>query len=354
MTLRGSEEAGLPPPTGQPAVSVVIPAYSSGGEQVVGRAVASVLAQTFGDLELVVVDDGSSPPTVMALSGVVDARLRILRHSPNRGAAAARNRGVAESSAPLVAFLDSDDVWNAEMLANQVAALTADSEALACTTGFALRYPNGCMETRIPADRVPLIDRAVRGCDLSPGSTLMVRRLVWDSIGGMDEGLNRLEDWDLLLRLAHLGRVVVVAKPLAEVTVNRPGPHPVTVETAVARILDRHRIQLTSARHRRRIGAAGRYEVGLARLRHGQRLRGLAGLVRAAVTDPAGRWPALRRAVGRCIGATVRTGPHDDSDSAGVAVMLAKNQVQDSDSRREAIDGLPKPVRKRTHMPRWR
>src|SRR4051794_22023692 len=86
-----------------------MPAYRSNAT--VRESVESVLAQTMGDLELIVVDDGSPEPIAGALEGIDDPRLRLLRHDRNRNAPTARNTGLRAARAPLVAYLDSDDRW---------------------------------------------------------------------------------------------------------------------------------------------------------------------------------------------------------------------------------------------------
>ena len=88
-------------------MSVVIPAYNRAAT--IGLAVGSVLRQTVGDLEVIVVDDASSDNTVAALEAIGDARLHIIRHATNAGGAAARNTGIRAATGDWVAFQDSDD-----------------------------------------------------------------------------------------------------------------------------------------------------------------------------------------------------------------------------------------------------
>jgi glycosyltransferase involved in cell wall biosynthesis len=109
--------------SGAPRVSVVMPAYNAG--RYIREAVASVLGQTEGDLELVVVDDGSTDDTaaIAATLGAADPRVRLVQQ-PNSGKPAiARNRGIRESRGEIVCFLDADDVWRPEKLAACLAVL---------------------------------------------------------------------------------------------------------------------------------------------------------------------------------------------------------------------------------------
>src|SRR2546430_1532250 len=122
----GSALRMIVPSTGTaPRCSVVIPTYNRAHS--VGDAIMSVLRQTMSDLECVVVDDGSTDSTPALLASINDPRLRVLlgRHA---GVAAARNLGVAHARAPLVAFLDSDDLWRSDKLAHEVSYLDRHPE----------------------------------------------------------------------------------------------------------------------------------------------------------------------------------------------------------------------------------
>jgi len=127
---------------GAPAVSVVVvPVFNE--ETTIERALASILAQTFTDFEIIVVDDGSTDLTVEAVSRKYGEQLRIIEHRKNRGAAAVRNTGIAAAQGRWVAFLDCDDTWRPDKLARQLEMLEkAGSLAKACATGYQL-YKNG-------------------------------------------------------------------------------------------------------------------------------------------------------------------------------------------------------------------
>src|SRR6202043_1602231 len=140
----------------------------------VGRAIASVLAQTVGDWELIVVDDASTDDLAGAVTAVGDVRIRLLRHERNRGAAAARNTGIEASRAPLVAFLDSDDERLPMKLERQIAALDLARPSLgALCTAFTLRrVRTGYAEDRYPSPVGTWAESMLDGCFVSPGSTL--------------------------------------------------------------------------------------------------------------------------------------------------------------------------------------
>ena len=132
--------AGAAPDTG-PLVSVIIPTYNRA--VLVERAIRSVLGQHWRDLELIVVDDGSTDGTAARLAGIDDVRMRVIPQD-NGGVACARNRGLAEARADWIAFLNSDDHWHPEKLSRQMAAMMrAPVRAGFCHTGLEIVLPDG-------------------------------------------------------------------------------------------------------------------------------------------------------------------------------------------------------------------
>ena len=107
--------------TGKPSVSVVMPVYNA--ERFVAAAIQSVLEQSFTGFELVIVDDGSRDNSVKICQGLADGRMRILHHQKNCGVSSARNTGIANARAGIVALIDSDDTWAPEKLDHHVAHL---------------------------------------------------------------------------------------------------------------------------------------------------------------------------------------------------------------------------------------
>ncbi|RMG91174.1 MAG: glycosyltransferase [Candidatus Dadabacteria bacterium] len=205
-----------------PNVSVVIPTHDRLG--LVDEAVASVLEQTFPDLELVVVDDGSTDGTAEHLAArFSDPRLRIVVQE-NRGASAARNRGAAETSGEWLAFLDSDDRWLPRKLERQLEALAAHPDHPAAYTEE-IWYRNGrwANPRKIHAKYSGWIfERCLPLCIISPSSILM-RREVFEALGGFDESLPACEDYDLWLRLAARHPVLLVPERLIVKRNGHPG-----------------------------------------------------------------------------------------------------------------------------------
>lgn len=186
-----------------PRVSVVMPTHNRGG--MLERAVASVLAQTHSDLELIVVDDGSTDNTAAVLSSVDDARLVCIRLEQRSGAAVARNTGIRRARGELVAFQDSDDHWLPTKLARQLDVMTAGGSAVGAVGG---RYLIGDQDAsdQISAPRLEqgfgyeaeLLDGR---CLITP--VWLIRRSVLDGLHLFDERMGCLEDWDLMLRLSQ-------------------------------------------------------------------------------------------------------------------------------------------------------
>ena len=168
---------------------------------VVGRALDSVRAQTFEDYEIIVVDDGSTDGSADFVQSLGISKIRVIRCPENRGAAAARNLSVAAASGHYIAFLDSDDSWEPNKLALQVAALeNAAPGFLACGTDFYLWHEGPRTLVRTGLTPAKFRKDILFGCSISPGSTLMVAREAFEKVGSFNELLRRLEDWDWLLR----------------------------------------------------------------------------------------------------------------------------------------------------------
>lgn len=296
-------------PTTAPALSVVVPVH--GRTELAIAAVRSVLCQSLKDLEVIVVDDGAPETAAMLMETVGEPRVRLVHHAMRRGAAAARNTGVSAAKAEVVAFLDSDDRWLQGMADAQISALSqAKPPVVGVTTAYLVERCDGHLDLRRPRRERDSIVSATRGCHLAPGATLAIRRSAWTELGGLDESLERLEDWDLVLRMAELGMALeFLDRPLARVRWSVPGPSPETVRTCCQIIVQKHATWLESrARHLgRRLRATVDYEIGLASLRHSDINDAMPLLWRAVMLDPMPRIWALCRATRRRL--TVSTGP---------------------------------------------
>ncbi|MEL6751702.1 MAG: glycosyltransferase family A protein [Pseudomonadota bacterium] len=221
-------------------VAVIIPAYNRSSS--IMRSIDSALAQTFTDIEIIVVDDASTDDTVAVVSAVPDQRVLLVLREENGGASAARNTGIAAATADYVAFLDSDDEWTSDKLAIQLPALKAsEPRCLVSCTGVMLHLlDRGIdMEFRLD-DSTDWIARMASGCDQRPGSTLLARRDVFTTVGDLDTSLARFEDWDWLLRYVRKGHDVhTLPQPLAHIHNVRGRVGPQTEKSADA-FLQKH------------------------------------------------------------------------------------------------------------------
>ncbi len=220
-----------------PTVSVIIPTYNR--KDFVQEAIDSVLAQTYEDYEIIVVDDGSTDGTVDVLQARYDNRIRLLWQE-NRGESAARNRGIGISSGCYVALLDSDDRWLPQKLERQIAVMDGDQ-----TVGMTFSQAWLTDEYAKPIGHAPLGNSLQEGevtfqslleenIVAAGGSTAMISRDVLYRIGGFDESIRYGEDWDLWLRISAKYKVSLVAEPLALIRQHRTTqsyfPSPQTIE----------------------------------------------------------------------------------------------------------------------------
>lgn len=199
-----------------PKVSVVIPTYNRADK--VRKSVESVLAQSFRDLEVIVVDDGSSDDTEQTLRHAFRDRIRYY-FQPNQGVSVARNRGIEEASGEWIAFLDSDDLWEREKIEWQFKALQRfGSQCSACYTDVEFfnhsetRTMFQLAQNSYKHEDAMGINNDVLRLLVKPGgagmvvclSSLLVRRDAIKKIGGFDPSLLYSQDSEFMFRLAIL------------------------------------------------------------------------------------------------------------------------------------------------------
>jgi len=209
-----------------PKVSVVIPTYNRAEK--VQRAIDSVFAQTFSDLEVIVVDDGSSDNTGRVLAGAYGDRIRY-HYQPNQGASVARNKGAAEARGEWIAFLDSDDLWEQDKLEWQLKTLEQfRSQCGACYTDvrmfnheetrtfFELAADNYLHQelTGVNKDVLRLLVRPGGAGMVVCLSSLIVRVDAFKESGGFDPSLLYSQDSDWMFRLALRTGFAYVNRPL--------------------------------------------------------------------------------------------------------------------------------------------
>jgi glycosyltransferase involved in cell wall biosynthesis len=183
----------------------------------IGASIDSALAQSAGDFELLVVDDGSSDATRDVVRRVRDPRVHLLEQ-PHRGVSAALNAGIATARGTYYARLDSDDVWEPDFLAATLAAIEAPPATDVVYTRARVVGADG---RRLEVDRgVPLLyaDRPLPSMLVRDhaSAAALVRLELLRRIGGFDETLRWWEDWDCWIRLSRVARFRFLDRELAE------------------------------------------------------------------------------------------------------------------------------------------
>lgn len=198
-------------------ISVIIPSYNRA--HLLTDTVGSVRNQDFEDLEILIVDDGSSDDTanVVAALQKSEPRIRLVQHSRNRGEAAARNTGLRESKGRLIAFLDSDDSWLEGKLHRQHAALEAAGEAVAAVvTGNIIASQDGSRHYDDAwhfHEPITVRNLLVKGCAIGLGGNVLMRREAALAAGQFDEALRLYVDVDWLCRFLNSHKMIAINEP---------------------------------------------------------------------------------------------------------------------------------------------
>src|SRR5215469_6859032 len=197
-----------------PLISVVIVNYNYG--RFLGDCVDSVLAQTYPNVEVIVVDDGSTDDSLMVLESYQD-RIIIIRQN-NQGVSRARNTGIRTSKGAWIAFLDSDDLWMEEKLQQQAQWFQDSSVGMVCCgvelineSGLRLGYTQ-------PASGDDLLPRLVTFTSPSTGggSAVVARMEILRDLGGFDESLSTAADLDMWIRIGAQWKIGAVRAPLVK------------------------------------------------------------------------------------------------------------------------------------------
>lgn len=206
--------------TQKPLVSAIVATYNRA--HVVGEAIESILHQTYRNIEVIVVDDGSTDHTVRKLAQYGDS-IKVVTQT-NAGPGAARNKGIKESKGEIVAFLDSDDIWLPSFVERHVTLLESAGRSVPCSLSNSwLRFGTGECSTSfdVALFKVPHEENIW----LNVGEVLAtrfvmftqmvaIRRTALESVGGFDENLWSLEDYDLALKLSIEGPWGLIREPL--------------------------------------------------------------------------------------------------------------------------------------------
>jgi glycosyltransferase involved in cell wall biosynthesis len=257
-------------------VTVIVPTRNRSA--LLAMTMRSVLRQQNVELEVIVVDEGSTDDTAAMLSRVADSRVRVLRHEAPYGLSTARNRGAAAAGGDWLAFIDDDDLWAPDKLAQQLRA--------AASTGRDWVY-TGCVnishDAQIIGGRPPLaseqVMKAIPRFNAIPGggSNVVVRRRTWQRAGPFDARLHKCEDWEMWIRLAKYGAPACVSRPLVAYRV-----HDANMSLDVGGIVDATKLIETLHDTAADWGRVHRW-LAESYLRRGQRAAAVGQFLRAAV-----------------------------------------------------------------------
>ncbi len=198
-------------------ISVIVPAYNA--ERTILQTIESIQEQTFKDLEIIVINDGSSDRTLEILDTVKDQRLKVYSY-PNGGLPTARNRGISRATGDYISFIDADDLWTKDKLEKQLLALQRNPKA-----GVAYSWVIFMVEdsefpenvTFVPDNKASfsgnIYPDLLLGNFIGNGSNILARRKAIKSVGGFEPSLKSCEDWDYYLRLAAKWEFVLVPEP---------------------------------------------------------------------------------------------------------------------------------------------
>lgn len=238
-----------------PPVSVILPTYNRA--TTIRASIDSVLRQTWTEFELLVVDDGSTDSTLEIIQNIRDSRLKILTTPRNLGPSGARNIGIRAARGTWVAFQDSDDEWMPDKLTLQMARLEEPGApwiAAYCgmiIVGSVVEKQGRTRIRYIPDRSVDPVEGAINTSLLETSfvstQMLIARREDLENLGGFDENLPSMVDWDLVLRLSQRGQVAFVDEPLV---LQRFSPNSITHDqarrtVARAQIIHKHRDQMS-------------------------------------------------------------------------------------------------------------
>ncbi len=287
-------------------ITAIIPTYNRAFSTC--RAIESILAQTLPVTEIIVVDDSSTDDTIQTIQSNFGERVRIVRHTQNCGASAARNTGYLSANTEYVAFLDSDDIWLPNKIESQMNFIRTYNLDASCTNVL-ITYDDGKTKKSIkrPYPDILTLSEITYGCYLSPGSTMIVKRKMLEQAGGYDVDYKRYEDWDLLLKLLYCGgRLGYMQQDLAQIYAD----HDFSYEDALSslkRIKERHEDKIRVIdKTMLKTFHSGLYFNEAATLIHAKDFgRGIMGLMKSLWIKPTDNWiwrnifmPAILQKIG--------------------------------------------------------
>lgn len=214
----------------EPLISIIIPTYNRA--HIIEKSVRSVCAQTYQNIEILIIDDGSTDPTQEIISSIADSRIKYFYTSSNKGPSAARNYGIKEAKGELIAFHDSDDICYPDKLKILWKHYIDDGKTAGLIFHPYHLYTPGKKPRKVPViqDLEALqkqnhnnIFSLLLNAPLIGTPTMMIPKKILEKVGGFNEQLQSLEDYELSLRIASLYPVLFVNEILLDVEKSSDG-----------------------------------------------------------------------------------------------------------------------------------
>ena len=199
-------------------ITVVIPTYNRSNTIV--KAIESIQNQSYPVDEIIIVDDSSTDDTKIRVQAINDDRIRYFFLEQNRGAAGARNYGVAQARNDMIAFLDSDDVWHTDKIEKQVAVKREHAEFRLIYSAYVRIYNDSSKEIHPDMSGEKKLDGDMLSQILFENTvgtpTILMEKKLFEEIDGFDDGLRSLEDWDMVIRASQKTKFGFVPEVLVD------------------------------------------------------------------------------------------------------------------------------------------
>lgn len=201
-----------------PLVSVIIPTYNR--RDTIVRSINSIIDQTYNNIEIIIVDDGSDDGTSELINSMTDERIVFIHCKKNRGVAQARNIGVEASHGEFIAFNDSDDVWKINKLEKQIQVLCKNKNAHLCYCPYVLHKGDELVQypdlENVNWDLDGNIYESLLKTNWIGTPTIVVSREAFIRVGGFNGKLRALDDWELVIKISRLYEIIFLNEVLVD------------------------------------------------------------------------------------------------------------------------------------------
>lgn len=204
-----------------PLVSVVIPTVNR--KIWVTEALESVLSQTFKDYEIIVIDDGSTDGTYDYLENLYGSRIKLFKNGGSNPPTA-KNIGVSYARGKYIAILDDDDLWYPNKLERQVALMEESDQSVAIVGGgcdYIDEFGNNFWKETIPNEEIKYSELCIKVHMPGSGSNELIRRSVFNELGGFDNSLSRGEDRDFWIKVSRKYRILMIREVLCTIRIHK-------------------------------------------------------------------------------------------------------------------------------------